>query len=279
MNRMIGKKIGEGGCSEVFEWGGPHQIVKIGKANTSFEDMRKEFTNTLIVWENGLPAVRPLEFLEVDGSPAIVFERINGVSLLERFLHQMLQSQGVAVNGDFKKDSIYATARLLNDVHRMSNLNLPPQREMLIQSIRPPQYLSSSEKEEVIKRLLRLPMKSKVCHGDPNPGNIIISEGKAVFIDWMNASIGNPEADAAEYILMVRYAVLPEHLPTFATKAFDNIREKIVSVFCEEYCQLSGITYEEIDEWIVPVAARKLCADAISEEEKRILLTEIRSRL
>ncbi|WP_416150142.1 aminoglycoside phosphotransferase family protein [Salipaludibacillus sp. HK11] len=279
MNSMIGKKIGEGGYSEVFEWGGPHQIVKIGKANTSFKEMRKEFASTLIVWEHGLPAVRPLEFIEVDGSPAIVFERIHGVSLLERFLHQMLQSQGMAANGDFNKDSIHTTARLLNDVHRISNLHLQPQREILIHSILKPPYLSSSEKDEVIKRLQHLPMKSKLCHGDPNPGNILISDEKAVFIDWLTASIGNPEADVAEYILMIRYAILPEQLPSFAVKAFDSIREKIVSIFCEEYCKLSGITYEEIDEWIVPVAARKLCADAISEEEKRILLNEIRSKL
>lgn len=276
MNPMIGKKIGEGGCSEVFEWGGTQCIVKVAKPNTNEEAMKKEFANTRVVWKNGLPAVRPIELLNVDGRPAIVFERIYGESLMERFMRQMVHSHAMGTNGS---NQLMITAQLLNDVHRRSSLRLPSQREGLIDSIRSPRYLTPSEKELVVQHLQRLPMKSKVCHGDPNPGNIIVREGKGVFIDWMNASIGNPEADAAEYIIMVRYAILPEHLPDHGIQAFDAKRETIVSVFCEEYCRLSGITYEEIEEWIVPVAARKLGADAISEEEKNKLLEVIRSRI
>jgi hypothetical protein len=43
--------------------------------------------------------------------------------------------------------------------------------------------------------------------------------------------------------------------------------------------QSSLLSYEEIDPWITPIAARKLIADAISEEEKMLLVKEIRSRL
>jgi thiamine kinase-like enzyme len=119
-----------------------------------------------------------------------------------------------------------------------------------------------------------------LCHGDPNPGNIIIkNDGKAIMIDWMNASIGSPEADLAEYIIMMRYAVLPSYLSNRFAEIFDSIRESIIHVFMDEYTKHSGMTYADVSPWITPVAARKLSADAISDDEKQQLLKEIRKSL
>jgi aminoglycoside phosphotransferase (APT) family kinase protein len=107
----------------------------------------------------------------------------------------------------------------------------------------------------------------------------MIRDGKAVIIDWMNASIGNPEADLAEYVVMIRFAILPSYLPNELNVYFNSNRESIIKVFIDEYTSLSGITNDEVDAWIIPIAARKLSADAISEEEKTLLVNEIRIRL
>ena len=131
----------------------------------------------------------------------------------------------------------------------------------------------------VIAILDSLPTKKQLCHGDPNPRNILIQEGKAVVIDWMNASIGNPEADLAEYVVMIRYAILPPDLPHDVVDLFDSMRESIIGAFTNEYARLSNITYDEVDAWITPIAARRLSADAISEDEKVLMVREIRERL
>ncbi|WP_251409648.1 MULTISPECIES: hypothetical protein [Paenibacillus] len=47
----------------------------------------------------------------------------------------------------------------------------------------------------------------------------------------------------------------------------------------DEYNKLSGITYDEVAPWIIPVAARKLSVDGIGEEEKILLVQEIRRNL
>jgi thiamine kinase-like enzyme len=124
-----------------------------------------------------------------------------------------------------------------------------------------------------------LHIKQQLCHGDPNPGNILIRDEKAVIIDWMNASLGNPEGDLAEYLIMIRYAILPSYLPNEVVGYFNSIRESIIKVFIDEYTRLSDITYDEIDAWITPMAAQKLSADGISEDEKILLVNEIRKRL
>ena len=59
-------------------------------------------------------------------------------------------------------------------------------------------------------------------NGDPNPGNILIGDkNEVVVIDWMDASIVNLEADLAEYIIMIRYAILPSFIPEKVSVQFD----------------------------------------------------------
>jgi hypothetical protein len=47
----------------------------------------------------------------------------------------------------------------------------------------------------------------------------------------------------------------------------------------DEYTRLTGITYDEVDTWIVPIAAKKLTSDGIDEEEKQVIVNEINYRL
>ncbi|WP_438350638.1 phosphotransferase [Paenibacillus sp. FA6] len=279
MSILLGSKIGEGGCSEVFEWEDSGKIIKLAKHNTDYEAMRREFHNNLIAWDNRLPVARPYELLEIDGRPGIVFERIYGETIMERFLKQVLTPNTSTT--DTNGEDICITARILNEIHNKSDVSLPSsQRNNIEHSIRNVGYLSLAEKEAVISILDTLPSKQLLCHGDPNPGNILIkNDGKAVIIDWMNASIGNPEADLAEYIIMITYAILPSYLPNSISEFFDSIREPIINIFMDEYTKLTGITYDEVLPWITPVAARKLSADAISDSEKNLLIQEIRRNL
>ena len=52
-------------------------------------------------------------------------------------------------------------------------------------------------------RLDYLPTHNKVCHGDLNPSNVIITEdGTPYIIDWSHAARGNASADAAQTYLL-----------------------------------------------------------------------------
>src|SRR5690606_24821989 len=266
---------------EVFLWGGEDRIVKIAKPHTSAAAMRTEFRNTRIVWENGLPAPQPYEEMEIDGRPAIVSERIRGVSLMEQFVRDLSaasqEEAGQAQPPAF--GILHATAEVLAEVHRMGELPLPSQQNWLREAILGAPYLSGSEKEAVIHHMALLPERRQVCHGDPNPNNIFILDGRTMMLDWMNASIGNQEADLAEYIMMVRYAILPPELPQAAVRMFDAMREQVIAAFCTIFAQLTGIGYSDVEPWLLPIAARKLNASGIVDEEKLLLLQYIRERL
>jgi hypothetical protein len=47
----IGQKIGEGSCSEVFEWENDNKIIKLAKSNTNKIAIQREFENNLAVWK------------------------------------------------------------------------------------------------------------------------------------------------------------------------------------------------------------------------------------
>jgi uncharacterized protein (TIGR02172 family) len=273
----IGRKIGDGGTSEVFEWGN-NKVIKLAKPNTDIEDLQREFKNTLTVWRMGLSVPQPFEIVEFNHRPGIVFERVDGESIKEQVFKTMAAETNTN-KPELDWSGVRVTARLLSELHQLTNDEIRPQRDFLKRQIRSVDYLNEDEKEAVISILDRLPRKHQICHGDPNPNNILMRSGEPVFIDWNDATLGNPESDVAEYILMINFTILPPETPQIIVNAFDSVRETIIQVFMDEYTLLTGTTYEEIEPWIVPVAARKLIADAISVEEKQLLVKEIRKRL
>lgn len=273
----IGRKIGEGGNSEVFEWGN-NKVIKLAKPNTDITALQREYKNNLTVWRMGLPVPKPFKIVEFNHRPGIIFDRVDGESIKERLFKIIIGEININ-NPEIDWTDVRVTARLLSELHQLSNDEIRPQRDFLKRQIRSVDYLKEDEKEDVISILDRLPRKNQICHGDPNPNNILICNGEPVFIDWNDATIGNPESDVAEYIAMIKFAILPPETPQIIVKAFDSIRETIIQVFMDEYTLLTGTTYGEIEPWIIPIAARKLTADAISDEEKQLLVIEIRKRL
>jgi aminoglycoside phosphotransferase (APT) family kinase protein len=281
MLSTLGSKIAEGGCSEVYEWENGEKVVKLAKANTDIHAIRREFNSNRVAWDLGLPVAQPYELIDIEGRAGIVFERIEGEPLLVRLMKQIFQNTHVSgiLESDENQADLRITAQILSRIHGHSDTTMPSQRDFMKYSINNAKHLTDDEKSAIIHRLEQLPLKQQLCHGDPNPGNILIRDGKPIVIDWMDAATGNPEADLAEYIVMIRFGVLPPEIPSIALEFFDSMRESIIAVFLEEYMKLGDVTLEAVDSWILPVAARKLNADAISEEEKQVLIQEIRRRL
>jgi aminoglycoside phosphotransferase (APT) family kinase protein len=285
-DRKLGRKIGEGGCAEVYEWEDGSKVIKLAKSNTSAYELSIELRNNQAVWEQGLPVPRPYGLVDVAGRPGAIFERIAGESMMERFTAKLMQpkqqdqSEGNAWDWDpDMRADIAKMAELMHSIHQHAVPGLPSQMDEMMNRIRHGHCLNDGEKETVIERLKQLPQKERLCHGDLNPGNIMIRDGEYVVIDWMNATTGTPEADIAEYIVMIRYGVLPPELPESAIAVFDAVREAFIQLFMEVYTQISGMTYAEIEPWLVPVAARKLSTDAIGAKEKQILTAAIRRQI
>ena len=270
MDARLGAKLAEGACAEIFAWGDDAtQIVKVAKPNTNLFALQRELRHCHIAWDLGLPVPRPFELVETDGRHGIVLERVLGRSILQRFVARALTPDD---------DCLMArtTARLLHRIHGQTSDGVPEQYGSLERDIRRSEHLVDAEKNAVMALLDALPRKRQLCHGDPNPGNFLLRGDEVVVVDWNNATLGNPEADLAEYVLMLRYASLPVGTPEAVANLFETSRESSIRLFVDEYERLSGVGFAEIEAWIAPIAARKLAVDGITEAERDQLVTEVR---
>jgi len=277
----LGAKLAEGACAEIYEWGpGDDKIVKLAKPNTNLFALERELRHCHIAWRLGLPVPQPYDLVQADGRHGIVLARASEQSLLQSFVANALSmTPGHTSEPDQDPLQARTTARALHLIHSRTSDEMPSQHASLERDIRRTIHLTDREKDTVLALLDALPKRRQLCHGDPNPGNFLLTEDGVVVVDWSNATLGNPEADLAEYILMMRYAQLPRGMPQAAVSLFEARRDQSIRLFSAEYQSLTGIGAAEIEPWMAPIAARKLAADAISEGEKDALVAEVRRRL
>ena len=89
-------------------------------------------------------------------------------------------------------------------------------------------------------RLEAMPTHNKVCHGDFNPSNIIVSsDGTMYILDWSHATEGNASADVAR---------------TFLLFCLEDDREG-AKKYLDLFCQKSGTQKQYIKKWMPLVAA------------------------
>jgi Ser/Thr protein kinase RdoA (MazF antagonist) len=74
---------------------------------------------------------------------------------------------------------------------------IPAQRRRLEYKLDHAEALPPDLKAAAFSALAALPDGEAICHGDFHPANILLAPDRAVVIDWIDASLGNPLADVA----------------------------------------------------------------------------------
>ena len=105
---------------------------------------------------------------------------------------------------------------------------------------------------ELLQRLEGMKNHAKLCHGDFNPSNVIITEDGTVYvIDWSHVTQGNASADSARTFLL------------FSMNGKIELAEKYINLFSEK----SGIAKANIQRWIPIVAATQMTKGKEEEQE------------
>lgn len=205
------------------------RCIKVFDENYSKSDVLNEALNQSRIEETGLNIPKVLEITMVDGKWAIVSEFISGKTLAQ------LMQENPEKNDEY--------------------LNILVELQMLVQSKTCPMLrrlkdkmnakISQSELDATTRydlhtRLEGMPKHNKVCHGDFNPSNIIISEdGTPYIIDWAHVTQGNASADVARTYLLFRLNGETENA------------DKYLRLFCEK----SNTAKQYVQKWMPIVAA------------------------
>jgi uncharacterized protein (TIGR02172 family) len=257
LTAKAGARIGQGRTAEVFAWD-ERRALKLYYPGWPASAAEAEYQKTMAVFKSGAPAPAVDGVIEVDGRHGVVFERVEGPSLLNR--------------ATARPWVIFHSAQRMAELHARMHAcrpsGLPAQRERLQTKIREARPLPEALKQAALKALAQLPDDSVLCHGDFHPDNIVLSTRGPVILDWTEAACGHPLADVARTTLMMQHAALPPHLP--GRRLIEAGRRLWYQWYLHRYCQLRSVSPTQVEAWLLPVAAARL-SEGIPEEERPLL--------
>lgn len=216
------------------------KAIKVFDANFSKSDILNEALNQARVEEAGVRVPKVLEVSVIDGKWAIVSEYIPGKTL----------AQLMEENPQNKDAYLEQFVELQMDVHTHRAPLLNKLYDKMKRKI-DETGLDATTRYELHTRLDSTPHHNKVCHGDFNPSNIIMSENGPYILDWSHATQGNASADVARTYLL------------FWLNGDIDGAKKYLNLFCKK----SDTARQYVERWLPIVAASQSVKGKPQERE------------
>lgn len=187
-------------------------VYKVFDETFSKADILNEALNQARVEETGLNIPKLMAVTVTEAQRDIVLEFIPGQTL-ESLMNE---------NPDQEEVYLEKFVDLQLEMHKKTCPMLNRLNEKMKRKIHESDF-SSAIKYDLLTRLASMPKHHKVCHGDFNPSNIMVTpEGVPYILDWSHATQGNASHDAARTYLL------------FRLKGEDARAEKYLDLFCQK---------------------------------------------
>ena len=217
------------------------RCIKVFNSEYSKADVLNEALNQARIEETGLNIPKILEVTMIDGKWAIVSEYIKGKTLA-----RLMEEQP-----EKKSEYIELLVDLQMSVHKKTSPLLNKLKDKMSRKIAETEF-DATTRYDLHTRLEGMPKHNKVCHGDFNPSNVIISEdGTPYILDWSHATQGNASADVARTYLL------------FWLNGDISGAEQYLDTFCKK----SDTAKQYVQKWMPIVAASQSVKGNDSERE------------
>lgn len=256
---MNNELIGSGRTADVFSWG-EGKILKLFRDFMPRFEVENEFNVSQAAHAAGISTPKPLELLETQDRLGIVYQRLQGQTMLDAI--KSLPATGLR--------QAHELARLHYKLHQTQNHHLATQKNLLKRNINYTPALDMQKKTIILRYLDGLDEGDAVCHGDFHPDNILIANNTYWIIDWMTASRGCPAADVARTMLILKTGC-PKGASFIESKLLQFASFIFRREYLREYRKLSGLTMKDIRAWILPLAAARLTENLPVEELHQVL--------
>ena len=188
------------------------RLIKSFDESYSKAGILNEALNQARVEQSSLNSPKVLGVSVIDGKWSLTWEYIEGEtleSLMEKHPEKTDEYLNMFVDLQIRmsKESVPLLGHLRDKMHAKISASSFP----------------ATVRYDLHVRLDGLPRHKKLCHGDFQPSNIIITkDGTPYIIDWSHATQGNGSADAARTYLL------------FKLQKKDDLAEKYLRLFCEK---------------------------------------------
>lgn len=224
------------------------KCIKVFNNEYSEEDVLNEALNQARIEHTGLNIPKVLEVTRIGDKWAIVSEFISGKTLA-----QLMEEEPDKKEFYFE---MFVDLQILVQSKSCPRLNrLNDKMDMKISMT----DLDAVTRYDLHARLENITRHNKVCHGDFNPSNVILTEeGTPYIIDWSHVTQGNAAADVARTYLL------------FVLKDEKETAEKYLTMFCEK----TNTEKEYVLKWLPIVAASQSVKG--NEKERELLLSMVK---
>ena len=217
------------------------KLIKVLEDNYSQANILNEALNHAKVEETNLNVPKLQAVQVVDGKWAIVLDYIEGNTLQSLMdAHPEKEDEYLNLFVDLQMTVLSQKAPMLN--------NLTDKMQAKISATE----LDATTRYDLHTRLDSMHKHNRLCHGDFNPTNIIITkDGTPYIIDWSHATQGNSSADVARSYLLFYLAG----------------KRELGDRYLKLYCKKSDTAIQYVQRWIPIVAASRLVKAPANEVE------------
>jgi len=265
--KTLEKPFAVGRTAEVYAWE-EGTVLKLYRDWCPASWVEREAHIARVVEQAGIPAPKPGEIVEVGGRRGILYERVDGPSMLK------------AMNQNPLKLIFFARmlARLHVEMHQCSaaDSNLPSQRASALLAIQHAGALGDDLRQKALQALETLPDGDRLCHGDFHPDNVLLTSRGPVIIDWMTAVQGHPAADVARTRLLLSLGDPPPG-SAFSLRLILLGRSLYVRSYLRYHQDRSPETVRLSSAYLPVMAAARLNEEIAPEREKLLKLVGLLS--
>lgn len=251
------KPLASGRTADIYPWS-EGEVVKLFHAWVPPGDVEVERQKAAAAYAMGLATPAVGSIVQVDGRVGLVYQQVVGRSMLEQLMSE--------------PESAERSARLLAKLHkqlhgRRPGRSLPDLGDLLKAKISTRPELSDAERSALLGALARLRSGDTFCHGDFHPGNVVVTEGGPVIIDWLTAGRGSPMADVARTSLLFldfvdvaesAAAAVAADYPAGSARLDAQSIARFHQTYMQEYMQDEPGLLSEYEQWLPIMAAARL---------------------
>ena len=221
--------IGQGNTTKVYREGA--KAIKLYE-NTSPDRVNDEAERQRFAYNMGLPVPAVYSIRNIsDNAVALEMAYVDGQPLFQP-----------GMDKEARKQALLTLVTLQCQVHQIHASGLPKLSDCLMWKIETSKHLNNEYKSALLSLNNRLRNDAdNLCHGDFHPLNILFDGTKSWIIDWVDATAGNPLADACRTYIIIK-----------------QFLSRSAGIYLKMYCQVANQAQADVLAWQPIIAAARL---------------------
>jgi len=257
----LGEPIATGRSARIYDWPEDDLVIKIFEPDYDPAQVDVERDSLVEAGRLGVQVCACHGEVTVDGHPGLLLERVVGDSLTKQAERNPLRIRAGA----------RALASTHVQVHAQPTEKFTDIREAAAAALDTPPlaFLDDPQRALAREHISALPAGDRMLHLDFHTENVFAQGEEYVVIDWQTTLRGDPAADVAMTVLLIRDAELWPGTPLIKRLLVQRIRGIVLSTYLGEYLRLTGMTMEQVDAWRLPVVVLRMSILDIASERPR----------